>query len=110
MAQLDHKTKEPRSLLLFRGEIYLCTHDDSEGKFSQSQMAILCDLPIQEQLYMWQKIKVLVAPPASKYISYDESRSKQSYLDIGFREVSIGVAPQCNQVLRKNMQGKRKQH
>ena len=85
-------------LLLFRGAIYLCTYNDSEGKFSQSQMAFLYDLPNQEQLDMWQKIKALVAPPGSKDISYDESRSKQSYLDIGFREVSIGVAPQHNQV------------
>lgn len=42
--------------------------------------------------------------------SHNESRSKQSCLDIGFREVSIGVAPQYDQVLRNDMQGKRKQH
>ena len=35
-SQLDHKVKEPRSLLFFRGAIYLCTYNDNSSLFSQS--------------------------------------------------------------------------
>jgi hypothetical protein len=55
--QLDSKVKEPKSLLFFCGAIYLCTYNESSGAFSQSQMALLYDLPTQEQLDNWQKFQ-----------------------------------------------------
>ena len=67
-SQLDRKVKEPRSLLFFRGAIYLCTYNNISGLFSQSQMVLLFDLPNQDQLDKWQKIKVLIAPPGTKEI------------------------------------------
>lgn len=53
IAQLDHKVKEPQSLIFFCGAIYVCTFNDISGSFSQSQMALLFDLPSQEQLNNW---------------------------------------------------------
>lgn len=108
--QLDSKVKEPRSLLFFRGAIYLCTFNDPHGSFSQSQMALLYDLPSQEQLDNWQKIPILIAPPGTKEIEYDDTKSKQSYLDIGFVEQQIGVTKEYTQSLSNNLQGRRKQY
>ena len=108
--QLDNKTKEPRSLLFFRGAIYLFTFNDPQGKFNQSQMCFLYDLPSQQHLNEWKKIKLIVAPPGSKEIIFDDSKSKQSYLDDGFYEVRLGIAPQHTHALSNNMQGRRKQY
>jgi predicted GIY-YIG superfamily endonuclease len=102
--------KEPRSLLFFRGAIYICTFNDPTGRFSQSQMAILFDLPTQEQVDNWQPVKVLLAPPGTKEVMFDEERSKQSYLEEGYTECSISVTKQYTQALSNNLQGKRKQY
>ena len=108
--QLDSRVKEPRSLLFFCGAIYLFTFNDSNGLFSQSQMALLYDLPTQNQLDNWQKILLLVAPPGTKEIEFDQSRSKQSYLDEGFKEQRVGIAKEYTQSLSHNLQGRRKQY
>ena len=110
IAQLDHKVKEPRSLLFFRGAIYVCTFNDISGSFSQSQMALLFDLPSQEQLNNWQKIKVLIAPPGTKEIIYDDTMTKQSFINNGFIECRIGTSNEYTQSLKNNIQGKRKQY
>ena len=108
--QLDHKVKEPRSLLFFRGAIYVCTFNDISGSFSQSQMALLFELPSQDQLNNWQKVKVLIAPPGTKEIIYHDTMTKQSFIDIGFIECFIGTAKEYTQSLKNNIQGKRKQY
>ena len=108
--QLDSKVKEPKSLLFFRGAIYLCTFNDPTGSFSQSQMALLYDLPSQEQLDNWQKIPMLIAPPGTKEIEFDETKLKQAYLDDGFKEQRVGIAKEYTQSLSNNLQGRRKQY
>ena len=110
IVQLDHKVKEPRSLLFYRGAIYVCTFNDVSEKFSQSQMALLFDLPSQEQLNNWQKIKILVAPPGTREILYDETMTKQSFINNGFTECRIGTSNEYTQSLKNNIQGKRKQY
>lgn len=107
---LDQKLKEPRSLLFFRGAIFTCTFNEKNYTFLQSQMCFIYDIPEQRQLDNWEKIKVLVAPPGMKEIEYDASKSKQFYLDIGFKEVKIGVANEYTQALPNNMQARRKQY
>ena len=47
--KLEQKLKEPKKLLFFRGALYDITFN-KEGKFSQSQMALLFDLPSGEDL------------------------------------------------------------
>ena len=79
-------------------------------KFHQSQKCFLYDLPSQQHLNEWKRIKLLVAPPGSKDIIYDESKSKQSYLDESFNEVQLGIAPQHTHALSNNLQGRRKQY
>ena len=72
---------------------------------------LLFDLPSQDDLDNWRKIKVLVTPLGLKYIETDISTtSKQSYLDLGFTEVDIGIAPQRTHHLPNNVQAQRKQY
>ena len=47
---------------IFRGAVYDFTYNN-EGKFSASQMCLLFDLPSQDNLDTFRKIKVLAAPP-----------------------------------------------
>ena len=55
---------------------------------------LLFELPPQEDLNNWQKIKVLVAPLGIKDIEYDDTMSKRACVRIDLREVKIGTAPQ----------------
>ena len=62
-----------------------------EGKFSNTQLALLFDLPTAEILSNWCKIKVLKAPLGIKEIEFHEQRSKESYLNEGFVEVMLAL-------------------
>jgi predicted GIY-YIG superfamily endonuclease len=107
---LSQRLKEPRSLLFFRGAIYVCTFNHPNGFFSQAQMCLLFELPSQCDLDNWRSIKVLVAPPGLKVIVFNEQKNKIEYLNQGYKEVKIGIAPQRTQSLANNIQGKRKQY
>ena len=63
--QPKQATKEPNIILFFCGTKFEFTYN-KEGKFSQSQMALLCDPPPQNEINRWRKIKVLAAPPLIK--------------------------------------------
>ncbi len=57
------------------------------------------------------KIKILVSPLGLKEIvDFDENATKQSYLDKGYTEIAMGVAPQRTQALGNNLQAQRKQY
>ena len=71
---------------------------------------LLFDLPSQDDLDNWRKIKVLVAPLGIKDIEYDITTLKIWYLDRGFVEVNIGIAPQRTHQLSNNIQAQRKQY
>ena len=66
---LDHKCKEPRKLLFFVGAVYQFTYNN-DGKFTQSQMGLLLDLPSQGDIENFRKIAIMVAPPGIKAVSY----------------------------------------
>ena len=73
-------------------------------------MVLLFDLPTHDQLDKWQKIKVLIALPGKKKNFFDDTASKEDYLNNGFKECRIGVAKEYTQSLKNNMQGKRKKY
>ena len=106
---LEQKVKEPRQLLFFKGAIYECTFNQ-ENKFSQSQKALLFEMPSQDDLNQWKKIKVLLAPPGCKEVLYDPNASKEQYLDEGYIERTIGCAPDRIQNIANNTQAQRKQY
>ena len=73
------------------GLIYTCTFNDD--KKSNSQKAILFDLPSQETLDKFGPIKILLAPPGCKNVSFVEDASKQYYLDRNFKETTVKCSP-----------------
>ena len=107
--QLEQAVKEPNELLFFRGAKYEFTYNE-ESKFSQSQLALLYDLPSQDVLDGFRKLFVLAAPPGIKDIEFDTDASKEFYLEKGFKEVKVGVAPERTKALKRNTQAKRKQY
>ena len=73
--ELDKKCKES-SLLLFKvGLIYEFTFN-KEGVYSQSERAILFDLPSETNLRQFNLTKVLLALPGCKEVIYYEGASK----------------------------------
>ena len=105
---LDKKTREPQLLLFEVGLIYTCTFNDKRK--SNSQKAILYDLPNQQTLDSFGSIKVLLAPPGCKEVMYENGRAKESYLEMGYIETSIECTPYKICTLPNNLQGVRKQY
>lgn len=79
---LNNKVKEIEELIFFKGGIYACTYNE-ENKFSQSQIAILMELPSQEHINEMKKFDILITPPGIKNCSYDETKSEQDYINDG---------------------------
>ena len=69
VGQLKQKVKELKELLFFKGAVYEITFN-LKGKFSNTQLALLYDLPSREDLCGWKNIKVLTAPAGCKSIEY----------------------------------------
>ena len=108
--QITHRVKEPPELLFFFGGHYEFTFN-KEDCFSQSQLAIVYDLPSSNDINVCRKIKVLCAPPGIQDFSIDtQNTTKEEMLEDGFVEVEIGAAPERPIALKSNMQGKRKQY
>ena len=107
--QIEQQVKEPNEILFFRFAEYEFTFNE-EGKFSHSQFAILYDLPSDEDLRRFRKIKVLAAPPGIQHVDYDSDTEKQYFLDLGFTEILVGPAPERTRALKSNTQAKRKQY
>ena len=107
--KLEQKVKEPKTLLFFKGAIFECTFN-KEGRFSNTQKALLYDLPSQATLDNWHPIKVLLPPIGLQDIEFDPDESKDTYISKGFNEVEVGLAPERIQLLANNVQAKRKQY
>ena len=105
---LNQKCREPTLLIFEVGLIYLCTFNDE--KKSNSQKAILFELPDQVALETFAPIKVLLAPPGCKDVSYVEGATKESYLQRGFTEIGVDCAPNKIYKLPNLLQGARKQY
>ena len=101
--------KRTKKAYFFKGAIYEITFNE-EGKFSNTQTALLFDLPSQDDLDNWRKIKVLKAPLGIKDIEFDMNKTKEMYLNEKYEEIRIGLAPQRTQFLTNNYQAKRKQY
>ena len=106
---LSRKVKEPETLLFFKFAIYEFTHN-LEDKYSQSQMAILFDLPNTEILEANRKFEVLAAPPGLRDIDVDVTLSKEHYISKGFYVIKVGIAPIRTQKISNYIQAQRKQY
>jgi hypothetical protein len=106
---LNKKVKEPSTLLFFKGAIYEFTHN-MDNVYSQGQMDMLYELPEQDVLNSNRKVKVLAAPAGLYDIEYDITISKEDYINSGFYEVKVGIAPIRTQSFNRYMQCQRKKY
>ena len=108
--QLDQKLKEPTLLLFFSpGAKYEITYN-KEYEFSQSQLAQSIEIPSQNDLDSWRKIKVLIAPPGIRDKDYDPKNSIENYKEIGLKLGWIGYPPLQTNASKNFKQGNRKQY
>lgn len=110
--QLDREMKEPRELVLFPGGVYECTINDRHKGFSQSQLALLIDLPSEEDVNSKHEIKMWIAPPATGQISFDRRQlPSRAYLEsLGWKEVFVGCTPERDVNVRGGLVGRRFQY
>ena len=106
---LDYKCKEPRHLLFFVGAIFQFTYNEC-GKFNQSQIGLLLDLPIQDDIDNFRKIQIMVAPAGSKVITYDPNKDINEYIREGWKIEYVGTSPVRPHAVKMNMRGQRKQY
>ena len=86
---LDSKVKEPRRLLLYEKGRYQITFN-KQGVFSNSQIAILFDLPDEATIAKKAPIPMVVAPPGCRHIP-DDTVTKDELLNTGWKQISIGT-------------------
>jgi hypothetical protein len=66
--QLDKKCKEPRVLHFYPNALYEMTYNDSALGFSQSQIAMLQEMPTAEEIRSFSPVELLLAPSGCKTI------------------------------------------
>ena len=85
---LNKKTKEPNILYFFKGARFQITFN-KPGSFSNSQLAILTELPNRDDIKERKPINLLVAPPGCRYIPTetdlisDLQASGWEYMNVG---------------------------
>ena len=103
---LDHKLKEPRSILFFKGSVYEFTYNE-DGKCNQSQLWILMEVPDQEDLNRFRKITILVSPSGLKVVEFDGQSTSHYYIDKGWVLQYVVMEPERIQHVNLNMKGQR---
>ena len=109
---LNKQLKEPSEIVLFSGGIYECTINNSRGKYNQSQLAFMIDLPSQHTINRFDSIPLWIAPPGTHFIEYHHQNipSKNELIDNGWNEVYIGVSPEKIINARGGISAKRLQY
>ena len=79
-SKLEQKLKEPKKLLFFKGTIYEIIFN-KESEYSQLQIALLFDMPSEEDLTNQHKIKILIALNGLKEVVFDNNKTKEEYID-----------------------------
>ena len=96
IASLNKELREPKEILLVCGGLYELTQNDREGNFCQSQIVMLLDLPSEETLANFGAFPGWVSPSGCQRIDYNVNNipDRDELVSMGWREVSVGVAPQ----------------
>lgn len=106
--KLNRKVKEPEEFTFYKKAMVQVTFN-KPGRWSQSQLGVILELPSHEQLDQWKPVKIMLAPPGVKNISSNVI-TKENLIDNGWKEESIGVAPSIEYHINHDLVGKRKQY
>ena len=109
---LNKALKEPPEIVLFEGGCYECTINDNRGRYNQSQLAYLIDLPSQDTVTHFDSISLWIAPPGHHNIIFENNNvpSRERLLQLTWNEVLVGVTPERVIPARGGLQAKRLQY
>jgi predicted GIY-YIG superfamily endonuclease len=91
--RLDRKCKEGRILHFYPGAVYEMTHNNPTIGFSQSQTAVLRQMPTTEEARAFENVQLLLAPPGCKTVP-DDIEEPDELLGRGWTAVSVGELAQ----------------
>lgn len=92
---LDSKTKEPSKLYFYYGGRYQITANDANHKYSNSQLAVLFDMPTQAQVDEKKPIKMLLAPAGCRHMP-SETDTKEKLLSNGWTSTLVHPCSENN--------------
>ena len=104
---LSRHVKEPERLYFYPRAIYEITFN-REDQFSQSQLAVLAEMPSVEDVDELRPVSVYVAPEGMKAIPPTLTTEAQ-FLNHGFCKRQIGTAPERSKYVGLGILGKRRQ-
>ena len=95
--------------MFFIGAVYEFTYNE-KGKFSQSQLGVLIQLPEIEDNGSFEKVSIYVAPPGIKEYVYSPDHDAHYFESNGWTKETIGCVPERIHALANSMRGKRRQY
>ena len=106
---LNNQLNEPEILVFHPWDLYECTANERTGRYHQSTVALLIDVPSQQVLDSFGTFPICIAPPGTHNVGFLNGDSERPTTDelqeIGRNEVSIGSAPERELVVHKGFQG-----
>jgi len=109
---LNKQLKEPSELIFFKGGVYECTMNDHRGRYNQSQLVLMVDLPSQESIESFDAIPLWIAPSGINIINFERDNlpTKEELTTSGWNEIYIGCAPERVILGSRGIQGIRLQY
>ena len=71
---LNKDLKEPSELVFFASDIYECTINNSNGRYNQSQLAFMLDIPSQDTVDQFDSIPLWIAPAGTQRIDFNNNK------------------------------------
>ena len=107
---MNKALKEPSELVFFVGGVYECTMNDPRGRFMKYQRAYMLDLPSVELVLRFGSIAIWIAPAATIHLEFDQTPSREYFIEQGWSEVYINTAQERLVSFRGGVQAKRLQY
>jgi hypothetical protein len=107
---LNAKVKEPEHLYFYPKGRYECTFNHPKSKFSNSQLAMLFELPVQQSLDSFEPIELLIAPPGCKSYPDDTVTPEELIETHGWTKQQVGVSFMQEKPIGPGVKGRRQQY
>ena len=99
-------------MVLFAGGIYECTIKYSNGRYNQSQLDFMLDIPSQDSADQFYSIPLWIAPARTQIIDFNQQNlpTRHQWTTLVWNEVLIGCAPEILVLARGRLQEKKLQY
>jgi predicted GIY-YIG superfamily endonuclease len=106
---IDRKAREPSLLYFYPRANYEVTFNATSGRFSQSQLVTILQMPAQSTVDKFESIQIFLAPSTCQ-CAPNSDEPELSLTDQGWQRCQIGTAPERSHALKYGIQGRRKQY